>query len=644
MMVFENNRVKKALALLTVIIFLFSVVMIWSFYKLDQSSHFHQLNIRHFKHTLELNGLISIPKTLATENSPSEMSKIRSVIMQIREQPAECLDMIGNSERFLMNLIDTHTVIALCEKDLKVADDALQAISQYENGKSTSQKLQNQLLYALSEFRNNSILFEQPVEKTVDFISKTTILIIVFTSIIVLFFTLLISKAVNAVLNKREEAMEALAKSEERIKELAYRDSLTGLPNRNLLEHTIKIAIAKAHRDNAQFAVMFIDLDRFKDINDTLGHSVGDKLLVEMAERIAHTVRECDSVLRFGGDEFVAVTDCFELIETIDNVAHRIIDAVRQPIQLANMESYVTASIGIACYPQNGKDSNSLLKHADAAMYQAKNAGKNQFQSYDMKSGSKLNRRLTIAAQLHQAIKLDELSLVYQPIVDLADNQTVGSETLLRWTNSENEVIGPDEFIPIAENAGLIIDIGNWVIERACQQCKIWHDAGAVEHAMAINVSTHQLKDKRFSKRLSDTLSKLGLPAESIHIEITENSAITEDKISVQTLYELSELGAKLLLDDFGTGYSCLSYLKDLPFDILKIDKSFMPASNTIASTIIAMGHELNMGIIAEGIETYQCYQYLRNLKCQYGQGYYFQKPVPADQFDIFKKFITENL
>jgi len=189
------------------------------------------------------------------------------------------------------------------------------------------------------------------------------------------------------------------------------------------------------------------------------------------------------------------------------------------------------------------------------------------------------------------------------------------------------------------ENSGQIIDIGNWVLQQACQQCKIWHDAGATHHAMAINVSSHQLKDPQFSKRLSDILTRLSLPAALIHIEITENSIITEDKKSVATLHELSELGTRLLLDDFGTGYSCLSYLKDLPFDVLKIDKSFMPANNTIASTIIAMGHELNMEIIAEGIETEMCYKFLKNLKCQYGQGYLFQKPVPASEFDTFKRF-----
>lgn len=638
-MTLKKIEIKKALPSLTLIFFLFSIVMVWSFFKLNQSSYFHQLNIRHFKHTSELNGLISTPTKLLSINAPINTDKIRETIVNIRIQPLECLEMIGTSERLLMHLIGTETVITLCQNDINIADETLAILSHYENGQVNLKTLQNQLIKALSEFSHNSINFEKPVEKTVNFIASATIWLIVFCSIILLVFTAIISRAVSTVMTNREEAMKALEKSEERNKQLAYKDTLTGLPNRNLLDHTIETAIAHAKRTKSQFAVMFIDLDRFKDINDTLGHTVGDKLLVEMANRIAHTVRECDSVVRFGGDEFVAISDCFELIETIDLIASRIIDAISKPVKLGDIELYITASMGIACYPQNGQNSIALLKHADTAMYQAKRAGKNQFQPYDQQSAKKQNRRLNLVNLLHQAINNDELSLVYQPVVNLATNRTVGSEALLRWTNAENEVISPEEFIPIAENSGQIIDIGNWVLEQACLQCKVWHDAGAVNHAMAINVSSHQLKDKLFSKRLADILTKLSLPAECIHIEITENIAITEDQGCVATLHELSALGTKLLLDDFGTGYSCLSYLKDLPFDVLKIDRSFMPANNTIASTIIAMGHELNMEIIAEGIETVACYEFLNNLKCQYGQGYLFQKPVPPDEFDIFKQF-----
>ncbi|WP_372737103.1 putative bifunctional diguanylate cyclase/phosphodiesterase [Neptunomonas sp.] len=638
-MTLKNNWIKKAIPFLTVIFLLFSMMMLWSFYLLNNGNYFHQLNIRHYKYTNKLNELISVPRKIVSAEEPLNINQIREAIIKIREQPIECLSMISHSNQLLMNLMGTEAVITLCENDIKSADETLDALTRYENGTISIQVLQNQLVKALSEFSNNSAEFEEPVEKITNFIETTTIWLIILSSALVLFITMFISRAVSAVLTNREAAMEALAQSEELNKQLAYKDTLTGLPNRNVLENTINTAIAKSVRNNSQFAVMFIDLDQFKDVNDTLGHTVGDELLVEMANRIAHTVREPDLVVRFGGDEFVAVTDCFEYIETIDSIAHRIIDAISKPIKLNDAETYITASIGIACYPKNGGNSTSLLKHADTAMYQAKNAGRNQFQAYDKLSASKQNRKLDLVKQLHHAINNNEISLVYQPVVKLSDGRIVGSEALLRWTNENNEIIGPDEFIPIAEHSGQIINIGNWVIQQACQQCKIWREAGAVNHAMAINVSSYQLKDPKFSKRLSDILTALSLPAECIHIEITENIAITEDPVCVATLHELAELGTRLLLDDFGTGYSCLSYLKDLPFNVLKIDRSFMPANNTIASTIIAMGHELNMEIIAEGIETKSCYEFLKNLNCQYGQGSLFQKPVPPSEFDIFKQF-----
>lgn len=638
-MTLKNSSIKKALPYLTVVLILFSILMVWSFFTLNQSSYFHQLNIRHFKYTDELNRLISAPTKLLQSSDAVNIKDVRLAIMNIRQQPFECLALINPSEQLIMRWVGTELIVDICQNDILMADKTLGFIEVYEAGDIGKEVLLNQLVLALNEFRNNSIEFEAPVEKTINAIANMTIGLIVLSSLLVICFAIYLSKAVSSVLTNREEAMQALEESEERNKQMAYTDSLTGLPNRNLLESNIDKAIAKAARSHSQFAVMFIDLDQFKDINDTLGHSVGDKLLVTMAERLANTLRENDTIVRFGGDEFVAVTDNFDSIEAIDPIAHRIIDAVSVPVKLADTEVLITASIGIACYPHNGKDTTSLLKHADTAMYQAKNAGKNQFQPYDKHSANKQNRKLSLVNQLHHAIANNEFKLVYQPIIRLSDGCTVGSEALLRWTTANGENVGPDEFIPIAEHSGQIIDIGNWVIQQACKQCKEWHNAGAVNHVMAINVSSHQLKDPQFAKRLSDTVHKLDLPAKFVHIEITENIAITEDQACIATLHELAKLGTKLLLDDFGTGYSCLSYLKDLPFDVLKIDKSFMPANNTIASTIIAMGHELNMEIIAEGIETSACYGFLRNLKCHYGQGYLFQKPVPPDQFDIFKQF-----
>ncbi|MCF2948528.1 EAL domain-containing protein [Paraglaciecola aquimarina] len=543
-----------------------------------------------------------------------------------------------------MKLLNTEAILTLCENDIKSADLALNTLNRYQNGEVSLLALQEQIMTALSDFKNNSNKFEQPVERTTNFVAKATIWLIILCSLIVLSITLFISISVSRVLTKREETMKALAQSEEHDRQLAYLDTLTGLPNRNILEDNITHAISNASRNHSIFAVMFIDLDQFKDINDTLGHTIGDKLLVKMANRISLAMRDNDLVVRFGGDEFVAIIDCFDSVETIDCVATRIIETIRKPVRLADSEILITASIGIACYPENGKDPTSLLKHADTALYQAKSAGKNQFQPYDSLSASIQNRKLKIAKQLRNAIKNNEFSLVYQPIVQLSSGRTVGSEALIRWTNAENETIGPDEFIPVAEHSGQIIEIGNWVLQKACEQCKTWHSAGTMKHIMAINVSSFQLKAPFFAKGLSDILTSLSLPAECIHIEITENIAITEDKMSVSALYEISDLGIKLLLDDFGTGYSCLSYLKNLPFDILKIDRSFMPANNTIASTIIAMGHELKMEIIAEGIETLDCYRFLNKLNCQYGQGYLFQKPVPPSKFDIFRQFNQEVL
>ena len=635
----KNSGIRKALPVLTLTFFVFALILLWCFFKLNQSSFFHQLNVRHFKYTSELNALISAPAELFSESHPVKLGDIRNTIINIRQQPIRCLSMIGNSERLLMNFIGTESVIEICQRDIESANDSLLALDQYENGDISRDVLQQQIVKSLNDFRTNSTDFELPVEKTVKFVANFILTIIILSSVVVLLFAVFISRVVSAGLTSREEAMDALAQSEKRNKALAHTDTLTGLPNRNLLEHTVDKAINMSERSNLPFAVMFIDLDRFKDINDSLGHALGDKLLVTMAQRISKAIRATDVVVRFGGDEFVAVTDCFESIETIDFIAHRILDAISKPMKLANNDCYITASIGVACYPQNGANSSLLLKHADTAMYQAKEAGKNQYQAFDKLSAIKQNRKLKLVNQLHYAIASNEFSLVYQPIIRLVDGVTVGSEALLRWTNPDNEAIGPDEFIPIAEHSGQIIDIGNWVLQQACEQCKAWHDAGATHHAMAINVSSHQLKDQHFAQRLEDILASLSLPAECIHIEVTENIAIMEEQACVASLYRLSELGVRLLLDDFGTGYSCLSYLKSLPFDVLKIDKSFMPANNTIASTIIAMGHELDMEVVAEGIETDMCYAMLQKLKCQYGQGYLFQKPVPAREFDIYKQY-----
>ncbi|MBT3136922.1 EAL domain-containing protein [Alteromonas sp. ALT199] len=640
-MLSTNKGIRKALPILTLTFFLFALLLVWCFFNLTHSTYFHQLNMRHFKYTSELTSLVYSSFEDVARSQPIDTQALRQTIIKLRQQPLDCLSMVTKTDAFVMKMIGTESIVLICARDVETGNKSLLHLANFEQGTISREILQQQLVKALDEFNINSTEFEEPVAKTVHVISTVTLWVIIISSLIVLAFALFISRAVALGLTNREEAMKALAHSEARNKHLAYTDSLTGLPNRNILDHTINTAIKKAERSNLQFAVMFVDLDSFKDVNDTLGHTVGDQLLITMATRIVEALRSNDHVVRFGGDEFVVVSDGFESVETIDYIAHKIADTIKQPVKLTNSgkDSYITASIGVAYYPQNGLNATHLLKHADVAMYQAKQAGKNQYKVFDEQSALEQNRKLRLVDQLHHAISNNELSIAYQPIVRLADGMTVGSEALLRWTNSDNETISPAEFIPIAEHSGQILDIGYWVLEQACKQCKEWHNEGAHQHAMAINVSSHQLKDPHFTERLKSILEEISLPASFVHLEVTENSAITEDPACVATLHQLAALGTRLLLDDFGTGYSCLSYLKDLPFHILKIDKSFMPADNTIASTIIAMGHEMNMPIVAEGIEAMPCYAHLKALNCQYGQGFLFQKPVPAHQFDTSKYY-----
>lgn len=640
-MLSTNKGIRKALPILTLTFFLFALLLVWCFFNLTHSTYFHQLNMRHFKFTSELTSLVYSSFEDVARSQPIDTQALRQTIIKLRQQPLDCLSMVTKTDAFVMKMIGTESIVSICARDVETGNKSLLHLANFEQGTISREILQQQLVKALDEFNINSTEFEEPVAKTVQVISTVTLWVIIISSLIVLAFALFISRAVASGLTNREEAMKALAHSEARNKHLAYTDSLTGLPNRNILDHTIDTAIKKAQRNDLQFAVMFVDLDSFKDVNDTLGHTVGDQLLVIMATRIANALRSTDHVVRFGGDEFVVVSEGFESVETIDYIAHKIADTIKQPVKLTDngKDSYITASIGVAYYPQNGLNATHLLKHADVAMYQAKQAGKNQYKVFDEQSALEQNRKLRLVDQLHHAISNNELSIAYQPIVRLADGMTVGSEALLRWTNSDNETISPAEFIPIAEHSGQILDIGYWVLEQACKQCKEWHNEGAHQHAMAINVSSHQLKDPHFTERLKSILEEISLPASFVHLEVTENSAITEDPACVATLHQLAALGTRLLLDDFGTGYSCLSYLKDLPFHILKIDKSFMPADNTIASTIIAMGHEMNMPIVAEGIEAMPCYAHLKALNCQYGQGFLFQKPVPAHQFDTSKYY-----
>lgn len=430
-------------------------------------------------------------------------------------------------------------------------------------------------------------------------------------------------------------------RDQERIHYLANFDALTGLPNRAQLEDRIKYAISLAKRDNGELAVLFLDLDHFKDINDTLGHPIGDALLIELAKRFKSVLREADTISRLGGDEFI-----FMLSNTsaqgIMHVAQKLLDNIAQPFTIDQNELTVTASIGIAIYPADGTDQETLSKNADIAMYRAKQEGRNTYCFFTeaMQEHSARNLRLTNA--LRHALRRNELHLVYQPQISLHDSRIVGAETLLRWHHPELGNISPAEFIPLAEESGLILPIGEWVLRSAVQQAKRWIEAGLPPMIVAVNLSAVQFRHPNLPDLITDILQETGLRPEYLEIELTEAVAMKDPKSASAVMDSLNERGVRMSIDDFGTGYSSLSYLKKFKVYKLKIDRSFVrdihtdPEDKAIVSAIISMANSLGLKTIAEGVETAEQLDYLRGQRCDEIQGYFYSKPLPAEEFEIF--------
>ncbi|WP_216613747.1 sensor domain-containing protein [Vibrio mediterranei] len=426
---------------------------------------------------------------------------------------------------------------------------------------------------------------------------------------------------------------------EEKLRKMAFFDPLTNLPNRSHLTSILEQSIEGGQRHSEQFATLFLDLDHFKHINDSKGHLYGDRLLSQVADRLTDVLHHRASIGRIGGDEFVIILTDYDseaqLLDTIDET----LGVFNRPFELDSQESLrVSGSIGVALYPQDGQNSETLLKNADTAMYLAKKNGRNGYAFYspDLTYSSVLHVRVQSA--LHDAVEKQQLSLVYQPQYDLANNTLIGVEALLRWNHPELGVIAPAQFIPIAEKTGLIQRIGAWVIREACEQGRRWLDQGIEFGKIAVNVSGLQLQHPNFVTKLKQKLLDTNFPAERLEIEITESFLLIDHKLAVDTLNQIRELGIEISLDDFGTGYSSLSYLKGLPISKLKIDRSFIcdvpdeNDSNAIVQAIIVMGETLSLKIVAEGVENGDQVEYLRSHGCEYGQGYVFSKPVTADQ------------
>lgn len=421
---------------------------------------------------------------------------------------------------------------------------------------------------------------------------------------------------------------------------LAQHDFLTNLPNRVLLNDRISQAIAFAKRCGTSLAMLFMDLDNFKHINDSLGHETGDKLLKSVAERLCGCVRKSDTVSRQGGDEFlILVTENRHAEDDAALTANKIIAALILPHFINANELYVTASIGISVYPTDAMDAETLIKHADTAMYCAKESGRNNYQFFRQDMNVRAVERQVIETHLRQALERKEFVLHYQPLINLDSGRITGVEALLRWIHPNWGIILPDRFIQVAENSGLIVPIGRWVLKEACRQTKRWEDEGLKPGLIAVNISALEFRHKDFVKGVRAILDETGLAPFSLQLEITESVLMSDAESSAAILQELKDMGAQLAVDDFGTGYSSLSYLNQFPIDILKIDQSFVQAIGTengngiIVSAVIAMGNSLMQRVVAEGVEKRVQLNFLKESHCEEGQGYFFSRPLVADQF-----------
>ena len=435
--------------------------------------------------------------------------------------------------------------------------------------------------------------------------------------------------------------------AEEKIKYQATHDALTGLPNRLMFSQLLNQAIKSARRYKRQFAVLFIDLDRFKIINDTMGHDAGDQLLQEIAARLKQTLRAVDVVARLGGDEFIVLIDEVSDSSHVSTVAHKIITSIIKPLTIMKQECRITASIGISIYPKDAEDEQSLMKNADMAMYLAKEEGKNNYQFYSEEIQSKSLEHLSIETNLRFALERNELSLHYQAKLDFKTNAITGVEALLRWQNPSLGSVTPTQFIPVAEESGLIIPIGRWILRTACAQNAAWQQQGLPPVCMAVNLSLRQLTDNNLIDDIRTALNDSGMAPNLLELEITESMVMHNPTRMIAVLAKIKNLGVRLAIDDFGTGYSSLAQIKHFPIDTLKVDRSFIhnipkdAEDKAITEAIIAMGKTLSLTVVAEGVETVEQMNFLRDHSCDEMQGFYFSKPIAPEQFaDLLREHV----
>jgi diguanylate cyclase (GGDEF)-like protein len=433
-------------------------------------------------------------------------------------------------------------------------------------------------------------------------------------------------------------------RADDRVRHIAFHDDLTSLPNRLMLIQRLDQALSRHRRAGSHLAILYIDLDRFKVINDSLGHEVGDVLLRQVADRLRSQSREGDTVARIGGDEFVVLVENQEKLEDISFCARRLVEQLSIPYLLGNKDCLVTLSIGISVFPSDGSDSQALLKAAEVAMYRAKQMGRNNYQYYLPTMNVHTVERLELESDLSHALERGEFLLYYQPKVEIKTGMITGTEALLRWNHPLRGLVPPLDFISLAEETGLIVPIGEWVLATACAQNKLWQDQGLAKLGIAVNLSARQFGDSQLLPKLTRIIQASGIDPSSLELEITESVVMSHGQSAVAVLEQLKSIGVQIAIDDFGTGYSSLGYLKHFPIDTIKVDRSFIrdiPADSgdmKIARAIIAMAHALRLKVVAEGVENAEQLQFLRVQHCDAAQGYFLYRPLPADEVaDVLK-------
>jgi diguanylate cyclase (GGDEF)-like protein len=439
------------------------------------------------------------------------------------------------------------------------------------------------------------------------------------------------------VITTRTRGLEA---ANQQLRHLATHDALTGLPNRALLDDRLQQAIAHADRDMRSFALLVCDLDRFKLINDSLGHRAGDELLQEVASRLNAVVRTADTVARIGGDEFVLIGTSIADAEDAAGLAARVIDVLQAPVRIAAIDIHTSPSIGIAMYPDDGATIQALLAHADAAMYSAKHHGRGNFRRYAPGMHAGTEDRVQLESDLHNAVTLNQFELYYQPKVDTRTGTVRSAEALIRWAHPTRGIVSPADFIPLAEECGLIGPIGAWVIREACRQARAWQDDGVPALRVSVNLSASQFRDSGLVESIRRALEDARLPARYLEVELTESAVMSDPEQSIAILEQLSAMGVLVSVDDFGTGYSSMSYLRRFPIDKLKIDRVFIeeivsrPEDASIVRAIVSLAHSLRLKVVAEGVETPAQLEFLKTAGCDEYQGYHFSRPLPAADFE----------